>query len=229
MDKRTYGTRISGVSVKDSLIKSRSVELSGNLFDDILGGGANAASLSYSHGDLGGFGVLPSMIGDYSIYNYSLSRQQAFNEKLSLFLSIRGQFTDGLSSGAGQEDYLDSAENFSLGGLYGVRAYPSGEATGAQGQLISMEFRYLLGQSLVLIPHYDWGKVEKRNLSSGGPGEYEISGTGLGFSWSAPWSMNIQGTFSRRIGSNPNPQLSGVDQDGSLKENRFWLSVSRSF
>ena len=61
------------------------------------------------------------MIGDYSIYNYSLSRQQAFNEKLSLFLSIRGQFTDGLSSGAGQEDYLDSAENFSLGGLYGVQ------------------------------------------------------------------------------------------------------------
>ena len=229
MDKRTYGTGISGVSVKDSLIKSRSVELSGNLFDDILGGGANAASLSYSHGDLGGFGVLPSMIGDYSIYNYSLSRQQAFNEKLSLFLSVRGQFADGLSSGAGQEDYLDSAENFSLGGLYGVRAYPSGEATGAQGQLISMEFRYLLGQSLVLIPHYDWGKVEKRNLSSGGPGEYEISGSGLGFSWSAPWSLNIQGTLSRRIGSNPNPQLSGADQDGSLKENRFWLSVSRSF
>jgi len=116
-----------------------------------------------------------------------------------------------------------------LGGLYGVRAYPSGEATGAQGQLISMEFRYLLGQSLVLIPHYDWGKVEKRNLSSGGPGEYEISGTGLGFSLSAPWSMNIQGTLSRRIGSNPNPQLSGADQDGSFKENRFWLSVSRSF
>ena len=229
MDNRTYGTEVSGTSVKDSLIKSQSIELSGNLFDDILGGGANAANLSYSRGDLGGFGVLPSMIGDYSIYNYSLSRQQAFNEKLSLFLSIRGQFTDGLSSGAGQEDYLDSAENFSLGGLYGVRAYPSGEATGAQGQLISMEFRYLLGQSLVLIPHYDWGKVEKRNLSSGGPGEYEISGTGLGFSWSAPWSMNIQGTLSRRIGSNPNPQLSGVDQDGSLKENRFWLSVSRSF
>ena len=229
MDNRTYGTEVSGTSVKDSLIKSQSIELSGNLFDDILGGGANAANLSYSRGDLGGFGVLPSMIGDYSIYNYSLSRQQAFNEKLSLFLSIRGQFTDGLSSGAGQEDYLDSAENFSLGGLYGVRAYPSGEATGAQGQLISMEFRYLLGQSLVMIPHYDWGKVEKRNLSSGGPGEYEISGTGLGFSWSAPWSMNIQGTLSRRIGSNPNPQLSGVDQDGSLKENRFWLSVSRSF
>ena len=229
MDNRTYGTAVSGTSVKDSLIKSQSAELSGNLFDDIGGGGANAASLSYSRGDLGGFGVLPSMVGDYSIYNYSLSRQQAFSDKLSLFISMRGQFTDGLSSGAGQEDYLDSAENFSLGGLYGVRAYPSGEATGAQGQLISMEFRYLLSPSLVLRPHYDWGKVEKRNISSGGPGEYEISGTGLGLSWTAPWSLNVQATLARRIGSNPNPQPSGTDQDGSFKENRLWLAVSRSF
>ena len=229
MDNRAYSTDVSGTSVKDSLIKSHSTQLTGNLFDEILGGGANAASFSFSRGDLGGFGVLPSMTGDYSIYNYSLSRQQAITDKLSLFASMRGQFTDGLSSGSGQEDYLDSAENFSLGGLYGVRAYPSGEATGAQGRLISMEFRYLLSQSLVLRPHYDWGKVEKRNVSSGGPGEYEISGAGLGLSWTAPWSLNVQATLARRIGSNPNPQLSGSDQDGSFKENRLWLAVSRSF
>ena len=92
-----------------------------------------------------------------------------------------------------------------------------------------MEFRYLLSPSLVLRPHYDWGKVEKRNVSSGGPGEYEISGAGLGLSWTAPWSLNVQATLARRIGSNPNPQLSGSDQDGSFKENRLWLAVSRSF
>ena len=229
MDNRAYSTEVSGTSVKDSLIKSQSTELSGNLFDEMLGGGANAASLSYSQGDLGGFGVLPSMVGGYSIFNYSLSRQQAFTDKLSLFLSMRGQVTDGLSSGAGQEDYLDSAENFSLGGLYGVRAYPSGEATGAQGQLISMELRYLLSPSLVVRPHYDWGKVEKRNISSGGPEEYEISGAGIGLSWTAPWSLNVQATLARRIGSNPNPQLSGSDQAGSFKENRLWLALSRSF
>ena len=103
------------------------------------------------------------MIGDYSIYNYSLAGSRLFNEKLSLFLSIRGQFTDGLSSGAGQEDYLDSAENFSLGGLYGCAPrYPSGEATGAQGQLISMEFRYLLGQSLVYDTPLRLGKSREK-------------------------------------------------------------------
>ena len=37
------------------------------------------------------------------------------------------------------QDYLDSAENFTLGGLAGVRAYPSGEATGPQGQRLGVE------------------------------------------------------------------------------------------
>ena len=160
-DNRSYETIVVGSVVKDSRIKGFKTELTGNLFDE-WGGGANSASLSFSRGDLGGFGVLPSMLGDYSIYNYSLTRQQAISDKLSLFVSLRGQFAEGLSSGSRAGGLHGQRENFSLGGLYGVRAYPSGEATGAQGQLISMELRYLLSSALILKPHYDWGKV-KRN------------------------------------------------------------------
>ena len=228
-DNRSYLTKVSDTKVKDSTINSFKTELSGNFFDKIGNGGANSANLSISMGDIDGFGVIPSLEGKYSVYNYGFTRQQALTEKLSIFGSIRGQLTDGLASGTGQEDYLDSAENFSLGGLYGVRAYPSGEATGAQGQLVSMELRYLLNANLMLKPHYDWGKVSKRNQSSGGPKEYEISGSGIGLSWNGPWSTSIDAIFSRRIGKNPNPQLTGSDQDGSLKENRFWISLSRAF
>ncbi|MEC7799829.1 MAG: ShlB/FhaC/HecB family hemolysin secretion/activation protein [Verrucomicrobiota bacterium] len=228
-DNRSYLTKVSDTKVKDSTINSFKTELSGNFFDKIGNGGANSANLSISMGEIDGFGVIPSLKGEYRIYNYGFTRQQALTEKLSIFGSIRGQLTDGLASGTGQEDYLDSAENFSLGGLYGVRAYPSGEATGAQGQLVSMELRYLLNANLMLKPHYDWGKVSKRNQSSGGPKEYEISGSGIGLSWNGPWSTSIDAIFSRRLGKNPNPQLTGSDQDGSLKENRFWLSLSRAF
>ena len=70
------------------------------------------------------------------------------------------------------------------------------------------------------------GEKLKRNLSSGGPSEYKLSGTGIGLSWSGPWATNIDATFSRRIGKNPNPQPSGADQDGSIKENRLWFSLS---
>ena len=228
-DNRNYLTNVGGTKVKDSKINSFKAELSGNYFDKVGEGGANSASFSFMQGELDGFGVLPSLKGAYDIYTYKFARQQALTKKFSLYGSIRGQFTDGLVSGSGQEDYLDSAENFSLGGLYGVRAYPSGEGTGAEGKVISMEIRYLINSGLVLKPHYDWGKVKKRNLSSGGPSEYELSGTGIGLSWSGPWATNIDATFSRRIGKNPNSQPSGADQDGSLKENRLWFSLSRAF
>ena len=56
---------------------------------------------------------------------------------------------------------MDSAENFTLGGLSEVQAYPSGEASVPQGQKLSFEMRYLMNKSLILTPFYDWGMVEK--------------------------------------------------------------------
>jgi len=38
----------------------------------------------------------------------------------------------------------------------------------------------------------------------------------------------IKALWSRRLGSNPNP-ASGMDQDGTKKIDRFWLSASLSF
>ena len=73
-----------------------------------------------------------------------------------------------------------------LGGLAGVRAYPSGEATGPQGQRLGVELRYLFNKSLIIKPFYDWGMVERRDPTSIGPSEYEISGAGLSASWSTP-------------------------------------------
>ncbi|MEG0886109.1 MAG: ShlB/FhaC/HecB family hemolysin secretion/activation protein, partial [Janthinobacterium sp.] len=40
---------------------------------------------------------------------------------------------------------LDSSEKLSLGGASGVRAYPSGEATGDEGGLVQLELRYDAG------------------------------------------------------------------------------------
>ena len=34
-----------------------------------------------------------------------------------------------------------------------------------------------------------------------------ISRTGIGLSWSGPWATNIDATFSRRIGKNPNQTM----------------------
>ena len=83
--------------------------------------------------------------------------------------------------------------------------------------------------SLILKPFYDWGMVEKRDPASVGPSEYEISGAGLSASWSTPIGFSLQTTYARRIGENPNPLPTGFDQDGSLKKDRFWIVLARSF
>ena len=210
------------------------MNLSGNMFDQLWGGGANTINIGMSHGKVNAKGVIPTNEGQHTLINYSASRQQTISEKLSLFLSVSGQITQDVSTSAIHtigmtEDFLDSAESFSLGGLSGVRAYPSGEATGSVGRLVTAELRYLLGNDILAKGFYDWGWVGKRDPTTIGPSEYELSGAGVNFAWSTPLGFTFQGTYARRIGDNPNPSPTGMDQDGSLEEDRFWLVLGRSF
>ena len=239
-DHRQYLTTVAGIAQKDYAIKNGKIEFSANLFDNFLKGGANSGSFSFTHGKVAGLGVDENY---HTLLNYSLTRQQSFSEKVSLFLSFQGQYGLDLPTSNAQQialpnsnaqqvsgqEFLDSAENFTLGGMSGVRAYPSGEASGPQGQKLAVELRYLFNKSLILKPFYDWGMVEKRDPASVGPSEYEISGAGLSASWSTPIGFSLQTTYARRIGENPNPLPTGFDQDGSLKKDRFWIVLARSF
>jgi hemolysin activation/secretion protein len=60
-------------------------------------------------------------------------RIQRVNEKLNLQLLANAQFAD---------KNLDSSEKLSLGGATGVRAYPSGEASGDEGRKLSVDAKY---------------------------------------------------------------------------------------
>lgn len=232
-DRREYLTSVGNLAQKDYRINNGRIQFSGNFFDKFIRGGANSASLSFTHGKVQGFGVDENY---HTLMNYSITRQQSFSEKLSLFLSFDGQYGVDLPSSnpqqitlggiTSEQEYLDSAENFSLGGLGGIRAYPSGEATGPEGMKLGAELRYLLNKSLIIKPFYDWGMVDGRELA---PEEYEISGAGVSASWSAPLGFSLQTTYARRIGDNPNPQPTGMDSDGTLKKNRWWIVLARTF
>lgn len=233
-DHRVYLSSVASVVQKHYYIDSVSMNLSGNLFDTLWGGGANAMSIAVSHGKVNGRGDNPVNEGHHTLINYSASRQQTISEKLSFFLSLSGQLTQNVSTSAIHtigmtEDFLDSAESFSLGGLNGIRAYPSGEGTGSVGRLMIAEFRYLLSNNFITKAFYDWGWVGKRDPTTTGPAEYELSGAGIDLAWSAPLEFSIQATYARRFGDNPNPSPTGMDQDGSLEEDRFWVVVGRSF
>ena len=240
-DHRVYISSVASVTQKHYSIDSLSMNLSGNLFDTIWGGGANSMSIGLSHGKVSGLDGIPTNPheGYHTLINYSASRQQTISEKLSFFLSVSGQLTQDVSTnslhtieataGDVTEDFLDSAESFSLGGLNGVRAYPSGEATGSVGRLVKAELRYILSNDIIAKTFYDWGWVGERDPTTTGPAEYELSGGGVNFAWSAPLGFSMQATYARRFGENPNPSPTGMDQDGSLEEDRFWVVLGRSF
>jgi hemolysin activation/secretion protein len=206
--------------------------LSGNLFDKLGGGGANSASLTYSSSqlDLGGSpnqaadAASTQTNGAFSKLRYSASRQQVITDDVSFFAALSGQWAS---------KNLDSSEKFYLGGSNGVRAYPSSEAGGAQGQLINLELRYRLPQGLNLAAFYDAGQimVNADNRFAGAPALNDVilKGTGLSLTWQSSSGLNLKGTWARRIGDNPNPTLAGNDQDGSLVSNRLWLNASVPF
>jgi len=47
--------------------------------------------------------------------------------------------------------------------------------------------------------------------------------------WTGPDGWVAKATYARRMGSNPNPTDNSKDQDGSLRKDRLWVSLNRSF
>ena len=80
---------------------------------------------------------------------------------------------------------------------------------------------------------YDWGRVQvnRRNdyPGSAAPNGYALQGAGLALAWAHPRGASARLTWAHRIGSNPNPDPQGNDQDGTRTLNRFWLEAAYAF
>jgi len=75
--------------------------------------------------------------GGYSKVVATLEKSLAFNETYSMTGSLRFQKALGGKN-------LDGSEDFSLGGAYGVRAFPDGELSAENGYIAGLEFFYAL-------------------------------------------------------------------------------------
>ena len=235
-DQKSFDNRASGATA--TLYKSYALTLglSGNLFDNLGGGGANSANVALVTGRLNLDGspnqaadaATTQTDGHYSKLRYAFTRQQAITEDISLFAALSGQ-------NAGKN--LDSSEKFYLGGSGGVRAYPSNEGGGASGDLINLELRSKLPHGYSLTGFYDYGQItinpDNNFAGASALNGYSLEGIGLALGWQPEKGPTFKATWARRIGNNPNPLTTatnfGNDQDGSLHKNRFWLTASQSF
>jgi hemolysin activation/secretion protein len=226
-DAKTFDNRSAGVVATQYKTQALSVAVSGNLFDRWQGGGANSASLTLVSGKVNLAGspneaadtASTQTSGNFHKWRYALSREQVVTESTSLYAALSGQI-------AGKN--LDSSEKFYLGGANGVRAYPSSEGGGSEGQMLNLEARVRLPSNLTLTGFYDIGSVtvNKNNAITGAAAlnSFSLNGVGVSLGWTSSFGLSIKATLARRLGDNPNA-FSGNDQDGSLVQNRFWLQA----
>ena len=118
---------------------------------------------------------------------------------------------------------LDSSEKLSLGGASGVRAYPSGEATGDEGGLVQLELRYDAG-AYTPYAFMDAGRITvNAKPVVAGDNRRSLSGGGLGLRYQRQaWGADVALAW-RSIGGR------SLSETNSDPKPRVWLNVEYRF
>jgi len=233
-DNKTFqNTSAQGLVMSDYAAKVLAAQVSGFYRDLNPGGGSGTYSIQLSHGNVNLDGSLSQQTdkntvqteGDFNKIRLNGTWQQAITTQTSAFVSYTGQLSD---------KNLDSSEKMQLGGMNGVRAYPTGEGSGSDGQLIQLELRHQLESGINMSAFYDWGQVWLQHDPNypGGP-QHNLNtykGFGASIGYTTEDGVNLKATWARKIGNNPNPNpVNGNDMDGTRDRNRYWLQVTLPF
>ena len=204
-------TRSTATAARQTIPQER-LSVSGQLADRF--GGATAASLSLTHGNLSigpaaaraADAAGPRAAGGFELLQARLHRAQSLPLGLSLTLDAQAQ----LSS-----KNLDSSQQLYLGGPYGVMAYPVSAGGGDEGYLLSGGLSHI-----VPVPHLP-GVLTASLLAQAGTvwlhhtaypgatGKPEQSEAGIGLGLDERWrGINLDLTYAHQIGANSAPTIS---------------------
>lgn len=153
--------------------------------------------------------------GGYGKGTLSLVRTKWIHPRVQYNVSLMAQLAS---------KNLNSSEKMSLGGAYGVRAYPQGEAAGDDGVLFSGELRWSMPTpQLQLIAFLDGGtvKINKKPWDDS-INRRSLFGAGIGLAWTKPNDYSIRLDYAWQLGSEASvsdPRSSG----------RFWLQGVKYF
>jgi hemolysin activation/secretion protein len=230
--KKFQNTSAQGLLMSDYEAKVLAAQVSGFYRDLNPGGGTGTYALQLSHGHINLDGSLSQQTDSTTVQTAGMfdklrvngTWQQSLSTQTSAFVSYTGQVADR---------NLDSSEKMQLGGMNGVRAYPTGEGSGSDAQLVQLELRHRLESGVNLTGFYDWGQIWLQHDPSypGGPqhNRNTYKGFGASVAFTNDDGVNFKATWARRQGSNPNPTQTGNDQDGTRDRNRYWLQVTLPF
>ena len=206
-------------------------KLNFNRTDQFYKGGVNYGSLSLTVGDLDDSSTnstTTNALGNFSKLNANLSRFQRLTDQDVLQVNLSGQYSF---------KNLDSAEKFSLGGPYGVRAYPNSEGQGDHGVMANVELKHGFSPTIEGMIFYDWGLIQQHQNTYASWNSnnaslkniYELQGMGVGARWNPNQTTTVNWIFSSTIGSNDGDDADGLDNDGFNKDKRSYLSITSRF
>lgn len=152
--------------------------------------------------------------GRFNKLGLSAARLQRVTETLSLYGAVNGQLAS---------KNLDVSEKMELGGMYGVRAYPEGEAYADQGYVLNLEARMALSARTQLIAFADHGSVTtNKDAWTSGPNRRTLSAAGIGLSWTDTNNVVVKAYYAHKLGNEK--ALSAPDAAG-----RFWIQAVKYF
>jgi hemolysin activation/secretion protein len=204
-----------------------------NRADTFYKGGVNYGSFTATVGDLDDSSTTSTTsgaAGSFSKAAVSLSRLQRLSDKNVIQTNLSGQYAF---------KNLDSAEQFSLGGPYGIRAYPNSEGQGDHGIMLNVELKHGFTPTFEGFAFYDWGQIQKHQntyptWNTGTDNTrikniYELQGTGIGVNWNITPALRLNWVFATTLGSNKGEDDNGLDNDGFTKDKRSYVSISSNF
>lgn len=214
-------------------------QLDGQHSDTLGAGGQSQWAIEVSRGELDlsdspidhrqGDAISARTAGYFSKAKASVSRRQWLHPRHSIVGSLQGQWAS---------KNLDGSEKFFLGGARGVRAYPTSEAPGSAGYIFSLEWETSLLTSnrsrWSLATFYDRGEIERYKdvFEASLRNRYVLEGYGLWLGHQSKIGASQLGfkvTVARRMGSNPEANARGEDQDGTRVKNRVWFDANLRF
>ena len=236
----SYGYRAlvdtkSDIDIRDKQINNATLTLSGDRYDKLFGGGYSSYNAALTIGNLHESVAdisLTGAEGSYTRINLGIGRLQRLSDRLNLNIAGTTQLAHG---------NLDSSEKLSLGGPNGVRAYPIGEASGDEGQLLNVDLRYMLpvaavNGTLQLSLFFDAGHItinKERyagDLSSAtNRNDYWLQGFGFGLNYNYSATASLRATWAHVIGENAGRSTTGANADGLNDKSQCWLQAMLSF
>lgn len=212
-EKKLFNSRSYGADVENYSLMNTPVTLQ---FDhrDVLGaGGITYGSVAWTPGKLNS---AAGSVEHFNKFNADIIRLQNLGGQWSVY----GRFSAQKAS-----RNLDSAEGFTLGGPTGIRAYPTGEASGDEGWLTQIELRYAADK---LTPYifYDHGRVKvdaQPALVTTPSPDKERAGVGAGVRY-VLGSWNVDAALAWRTTGGTSEAVPGKDP-----KPRGWVNATYRF